>query len=91
MENLLMIRHSIVLVPFPFDDFSATKVRPAICLTSELGQYHHVIFLALKILWFLFFCLSLLHVKLQQFTAAFAAFVGNKKGSVGSKGYSFGL
>lgn len=38
-----MIRHSIVLVPFPFDDFSATKVRPALCLTGEIGRFGHVI------------------------------------------------
>ncbi|MBA4409547.1 MAG: type II toxin-antitoxin system PemK/MazF family toxin [Bacteroidota bacterium] len=38
-----MIKNSIVLVPFPFDDFSASKVRPALCLTSEIGQYDHVI------------------------------------------------
>lgn len=38
-----MIKNSIVLVPFPFDDFSATKVRPALCLTSEIGDYEHVI------------------------------------------------
>ena len=38
-----MIRNSIVLVPFPFDDFSATKVRPALCLTNEIGKFDHVI------------------------------------------------
>jgi mRNA interferase MazF len=38
-----MIKHSIVLVPFPFDDFSSTKVRPALCLTSEIGGLGHVI------------------------------------------------
>lgn len=38
-----MIKNSIVLVPFPFDDFSISKVRPAICLTSEIGEYIHVI------------------------------------------------
>lgn len=38
-----MIKNSIVLVPFPFDDFSDTKVRPAICLTSEIGKFDHVI------------------------------------------------
>ena len=43
MENHLMIKNSIVLVPFPFDDFSVSKVRPALCLTSEIGKYDHVI------------------------------------------------
>jgi len=38
-----MIKNSIVLVPFPFDDFSASKIRPAICLTSEIGKYEHVV------------------------------------------------
>jgi len=43
MENHSMIKNSIVLVPFPFDDFSYSKVRPAICLTSEIGEFNHVI------------------------------------------------
>jgi len=38
-----MIKNAIVLVPFPFDDFSYTKVRPALCLTSEIGKFNHVI------------------------------------------------
>lgn len=38
-----MVKNSIVLVPFPFDDFSFSKVRPALCLTSEIGKYNHVI------------------------------------------------
>jgi len=38
-----MIKNSIILVPFPFDDFSVSKVRPALCLTSEIGKYDHVI------------------------------------------------
>jgi mRNA interferase MazF len=38
-----MIKYQIVLVPFPFDDFSGTKVRPAICLTNEIGFYRHVV------------------------------------------------
>ncbi|HUT76856.1 MAG TPA: type II toxin-antitoxin system PemK/MazF family toxin [Polyangia bacterium] len=38
-----MVRNSIVLVPFPFDDFSASKVRPALCLTEEIGSFRHVI------------------------------------------------
>ncbi len=43
MGSQLMIKNSIVLVPFPFDDFSATKVRPALCLTNEIGKFDHVI------------------------------------------------
>jgi mRNA interferase MazF len=37
------MKHTIVLVPFPFDDFSATKVRPAVCLTDKIGKHNHVI------------------------------------------------
>ncbi|MBN2520204.1 MAG: type II toxin-antitoxin system PemK/MazF family toxin [Bacteroidales bacterium] len=43
MENHSMIKNSIVLVPFPFDDFSVTKVRPALCLTGGISKYNHVI------------------------------------------------
>jgi mRNA interferase MazF len=44
MENQsTMIKNNIVLVPFPFDDFSVFKVRPAICLTSEIGQFEHIV------------------------------------------------
>ena len=38
-----MIKNAIVLVPFPFGDLSATKVRPALCLTSVVGQYEEVV------------------------------------------------
>lgn len=38
-----MIRGKVVLVPFPFDDFSGTKVRPAVCLTDPIGTHRHVI------------------------------------------------
>ncbi len=37
------MRNKIVLVPFPFDDFSGIKVRPAVCLTDKIGEYHHII------------------------------------------------
>lgn len=43
MENHLMIKNAIVLVPFPFDDFSALKVRPALCLTNEIGLHQHLV------------------------------------------------
>src|SRR5215207_9622683 len=33
----------VVLVPFPFDDLSSTKVRPAVCLTDPLGLHRHVV------------------------------------------------
>ncbi|MDB5263623.1 MAG: hypothetical protein JWQ14_2906 [Adhaeribacter sp.] len=38
-----MIKGKIILVPFPFNDFSGTKVRPTVCLTDELGFYNHII------------------------------------------------
>ena len=37
------MRYKIVLVPFPFDNFSATKVRPAVCLTEKIGKYNHIV------------------------------------------------
>jgi len=38
-----MRRGKVVLIPFPFDDLSATKVRPAVCLTDPIGPPYHVI------------------------------------------------
>lgn len=38
-----MTKGKVVLVPFPFDDLSATKVRPAVCLTNPIGVHRHVI------------------------------------------------
>ncbi len=38
-----MTKDKVVLVPFPFDDLSAAKVRPAVCLTHPLGAHRHVI------------------------------------------------
>ena len=37
------MRNDIVLVPFPFDDLSSTKLRPALCLTDSVGTYEHVV------------------------------------------------
>jgi mRNA interferase MazF len=37
------MKHKIVLVPFPFDDLSGQKLRPAVCLTEEIKPYDHVI------------------------------------------------
>ncbi len=37
------MKYKIVLVPFPFDDLSSTKVRPAICLTEKISNYNHII------------------------------------------------
>jgi mRNA interferase MazF len=38
-----MTRGRVVLVPFPFDDLSAAKVRPAVCLTEPVGEHRHVV------------------------------------------------
>jgi mRNA interferase MazF len=38
-----MTKGKVVLVPFPFDDLSAAKVRPAVCLTNPLSAHRHVI------------------------------------------------
>jgi hypothetical protein len=38
-----MIKGKVVLVPFPFDDLTATKVRPAVCLTDAIGPHRHVV------------------------------------------------
>lgn len=37
------MKNKIVLVPFPFDDLTSTKVRPALCLTNAIGVYNHVV------------------------------------------------
>ncbi len=38
-----MTKGKIFLVPFPYDDLSATKVRPALCLTNPIGTRRHVL------------------------------------------------
>ena len=38
-----MTRGKVVLVPFPFDDLSTVKLRPAVCLTDPVGAHRHVI------------------------------------------------
>ena len=37
------MKYKIVLVPFPFDDLTSTKVRPAVCLTNEIEPYRHLV------------------------------------------------
>jgi mRNA interferase MazF len=37
------MKHKVVLVPFPFDNLSSMKVRPAVCLTEPIGQHKHVV------------------------------------------------
>ena len=43
MENLSMVKGKIVLVSFPFDDFSEEKIRPVLCLTEFIGPHKHVL------------------------------------------------
>ena len=38
-----MAKGKLVLVPFPFDDQSGMKIRPALCLTNELGPFRHTV------------------------------------------------
>ena len=38
-----MTKGKVVLVPFPFDDLSSSKVRPAVCLTEPIGPHRHVV------------------------------------------------
>ena len=44
MDNPLAMKGKVVLIQFPFDDLSSSKVRPAYCLTNPIGTYQHVIF-----------------------------------------------
>ena len=37
------MRYRVVLFPFPFDDLSGSKVRPAVCLTEAVGAHRHVV------------------------------------------------
>ena len=37
------MKYKIVLVPFPFDDLTANKVRPGVCLTDTIKPHNHVI------------------------------------------------
>ncbi|MDQ6786911.1 MAG: type II toxin-antitoxin system PemK/MazF family toxin [Acidobacteriota bacterium] len=37
------MKYKIVIVPFPFDDLSGQKARPAVCLTDEIQPYGHIV------------------------------------------------
>ena len=43
MEHQLIMKNKIVLVPFPFDDLTDSKVRPALCLTDTISNYDHIV------------------------------------------------
>jgi mRNA interferase MazF len=38
-----MVKGKIVLVSFPFDDFSEEKIRPVLCLTESIGTHKHIL------------------------------------------------
>ena len=38
------MKGKIVLIQFPSDDLFSSKVRPAYCLTNQIGGYQHIIF-----------------------------------------------
>ncbi|MGH9946560.1 MAG: type II toxin-antitoxin system PemK/MazF family toxin [Pyrinomonadaceae bacterium] len=37
------MKNKIVWVPFPFDDLSSSKARPAVCLTRVIKLYDHIV------------------------------------------------
>ena len=43
MVNPSVMRYKVILVPFPFDDLTGHKVRPAVCLTDAIGAHRHVV------------------------------------------------
>ena len=38
-----MNKGTIILIPFPFADFSTTKVRPALCLTDPIAPFDQIV------------------------------------------------
>lgn len=43
MGDRFVTKGKVVLVPFPFNDLSTAKVRPAVCPTDPIGPHRHVI------------------------------------------------
>jgi mRNA interferase MazF len=41
--SLSMTRGKVVLVPFPFDDLTTEKARPAVCLTEPVTSHRHIV------------------------------------------------
>ena len=41
------MKYKIVLIHFPFDDFTVTKLRPALCLTNFISKHNQLIFAAI--------------------------------------------
>jgi mRNA interferase MazF len=43
MASRFATKGKVVLVPFPFDDLTASKLRPAVCLTDPIGLHRHLV------------------------------------------------
>lgn len=46
MEFLIkvsLMKFKIVLIDFPFDDFSESKLRPALCLTNPISEHNQIV------------------------------------------------
>ena len=43
MAGHFVDKYKIVLIPFPYDDLSSNKVRPAVCLTDPIGPHGHIV------------------------------------------------
>jgi mRNA interferase MazF len=43
MASHFMIKGRVVLIPFPFDAMTSSKVRPTVRLTEPIGPHRHVI------------------------------------------------
>ena len=39
-----MMKHRIVVLDFPYDNLSGSKIRPANCLTDPVGEHRQIIF-----------------------------------------------
>ena len=39
-----MMKRKIVLLDFPYDNLSGSKIRPAYCLTDPVGEHRQIIF-----------------------------------------------
>ncbi len=37
------MKFKIVLIDFPFDDFSEAKLRPALCLTNPISEHNQIV------------------------------------------------
>jgi mRNA interferase MazF len=43
------MKFKIVLINFPFDNYSETKLRPSLCLTDPISKYKQIIFAPITI------------------------------------------